>query len=71
MEQAATNKGVNINMPVTEENINKLRDNTTIASKTVQKTIINPADFGFAQNYSVFLYIRKPPLTTVCQHVQQ
>ncbi|WP_245859631.1 C39 family peptidase [Methanosarcina spelaei] len=49
IEQAATDKGVNINVPVTEENIKKLRDNTTIASKTVQKTIISPANFGFAQ----------------------
>jgi hypothetical protein len=36
-------------VPVTEENIKKLRDNTTIASKTVQKTIISPADFGVAE----------------------
>lgn len=44
-------------MPVTEENIKKLRDNTTIASKTVQKTIISPADFGVAEKVlSVLVY---------------
>ena len=31
IEQAATDKGVNINVPVTEENIKKLSGNTTIA----------------------------------------
>lgn len=43
IEQAASNSGININLPVTEENIKKLR-NTTITSQTVQKTIAVPAD---------------------------
>lgn len=43
IEQAASNNGININLPVTEENIKKLR-NTTITSQTVQKTIAVPAD---------------------------
>jgi hypothetical protein len=43
IKQAASNNGINIDLPVTEENIEKLR-NTTITSQTVQKTIAVPAD---------------------------
>lgn len=34
IEQAATNKGVNINLPVTEEDIKKLSDDTTIVGRS-------------------------------------
>ncbi|HEY3362512.1 MAG TPA: C39 family peptidase [Methanosarcina sp.] len=46
IEQAATNQGVNIDLPVTEENIKKLSNTTTIGADTVQKTIITPAYFA-------------------------
>lgn len=42
VEQAAISLGIDINLPVTEENIKKLRYNTKIASNTTQKTIIVP-----------------------------
>ncbi|AKB42173.1 MULTISPECIES: C39 family peptidase [Methanosarcina] len=46
IEQEANNNGININLPVTEENIKKLSGNTTIASTTVQKAIAIPAYFA-------------------------
>jgi len=39
IEQAATNKGVNINVAVTEDNIKKLSGDTTIVADTVQKDL--------------------------------
>lgn len=42
LEQTATGKGVNINVPVTEENIKKLSGNTTIAANNV-KNNFSPA----------------------------
>jgi hypothetical protein len=41
LEQAATYKGVNINAPVTEENIKKLSGNTMIAANTVNNNVFS------------------------------
>jgi hypothetical protein len=46
IEQAANDKGININLPVTEVNIKKLSGNTTITATTVQKTLVAPAYFA-------------------------
>ena len=43
LEQAATDKGVNINVPTTEENIKKLGGNTMMAATNVQSNIFSPA----------------------------
>jgi hypothetical protein len=43
IEQTATDKGVNINVPATEENIKKLRGNTEIAATNVQSNVFSPA----------------------------
>lgn len=43
LEQAATDKGVNINAPVTEENIKKLSGNKMIAANAVKSNIFSPA----------------------------
>ena len=42
IEQAATNKGVNINMPVTEENIKKISAGAAIMSTTSGKSLYIP-----------------------------